>query len=96
MLDKWNQVWYNWECKDDGATKWPTVVTVGRLVKARFDVRTNKIPSEAVVKWSLMNSHHYIITPDTVLNVSAPTAESEHLVLGSIQAYYGTCVRQMR
>ena len=35
------------------------VVTVGRLVKARFDVRTNKIPFEAVVKWSLMNSLFY-------------------------------------
>ena len=55
--------------------------------QVRFDVQTSKTHSEAVVKWSLKNSHHYIITPDTVLNVSAPTAESEHLVLGSIQAY---------
>ena len=35
-------------------------VAIGILVKSRFDVQTSKTHSEAVVKWSLMNSHHYI------------------------------------
>lgn len=86
-------MWYNWECKDDGVGyTWRQVVAgkrvseLDRKLKYIFDVAEFEKDARPV-KWSLMNSHHYIITPDTVLNVSAPTAESEHLVLGSIQAY---------
>ena len=46
MLDKWNQVWYNWECKDDGAE----IAESWHGSDGRYET----------AKWSLMNSHHYI------------------------------------
>ena len=65
-------MWYNWECKDDGAgytcrqvAASKRVSELDRKLKYIFDVAEFEKDARPV-KWSLTNSHHYIAGHDRI------------------------------